>query len=80
MLLDANIFLEAALAQEHGWACKTILERPRDGKIDAGVTDFHVDSIVLVMESYGKGWREISIFRRQDKGNHGHEGLWPRFR
>jgi len=62
VLLDANIFLEAALAEEHGEACRAVLERSRDGKVDTAVTDFHVDSIVLVMESHGKGWKEISLF------------------
>ena len=62
MLLDANVFLEAALAQKHGPACKSFLEKLRDGKIQAVVTDFHVDSVVLVMESRGKGWKELSYF------------------
>ncbi|RJS88059.1 hypothetical protein CW704_00895, partial [Candidatus Bathyarchaeota archaeon] len=62
MLLDANIFLEAELAEIHGPACKQLLEKLRDGEIKAAITDFHVDSIVIVMEKYGKRWSEISLF------------------
>ncbi|RLI05499.1 hypothetical protein DRO22_02670 [Candidatus Bathyarchaeota archaeon] len=62
VLLDANIFLEAELAEIHGPACKQLLEKLRDGEIKAAITDFHVDSIVIVMEKYGKRWSEISLF------------------
>ena len=62
VLLDANIFLEAELAEIHGSACKQLLEKLRDGEIKAAITDFHVDSIVIVMEKYGKRWSEISLF------------------
>lgn len=62
VLLDANIFLEAELAEIHGPACKQFLEKLRDGEIKAAITDFHVDSIVIVMEKYGKRWSEISLF------------------
>ncbi len=61
-LLDANIFLEAELAEKHGSACKELLEKVRDGNIKAAITDFHVDSVVLVMEKYGKDWSEIGLF------------------
>ncbi len=62
VLLDANIFLEAELAETHGPACKRLLERVRDGDVKAAVTDFHIDSIVLIMEKYGKSWDEIGLF------------------
>ena len=62
VLLDANIFLEAELAEIHGPACKQLLEKLRDGEIKAAIIDFHVDSIVIVMEKYGKRWSEISLF------------------
>ncbi len=61
-LLDSNIFLEVELAEEHAGACKRLLERIREGILKAVITGFQVDSIVLVMEKYGKSWREISIF------------------
>jgi len=62
VLIDANIFLEAELAETHGPACKQFLEKVRDGEIKAAITDFHVDSVVIVMEKYGKEWSEICLF------------------
>ena len=47
VLLDSNVFLEAELAEEHGEACKQLLERLRDGGVKAAITDFHVDSVVV---------------------------------
>jgi predicted nucleic acid-binding protein len=34
----------------------------RDGLIKSAITDFHIDSIVIVMENYGKGWKDIALF------------------
>ena len=62
MLLDSNVFLEAALPEEHGRACKQLLERLRDVVVKAAITDFHIDTIVIVMENYGKGWKEVALF------------------
>ncbi len=62
VLIDANIFLEVELAQEHAEACREFLARVRDGLIKAAITDFHVDSVVLVMENYGKGWKDLAVF------------------
>ncbi len=62
ILLDANIFLEVELAERHAGACKSLLGKVRDDAISAAITDFHIDSILLVMEGYGKGWRELAIF------------------
>ncbi|MEM2226187.1 MAG: type II toxin-antitoxin system VapC family toxin [Candidatus Bathyarchaeia archaeon] len=62
MLLDANIFLEVELAERHAEACKALLGKVRDGLIKSAITDFHVDSIALVMEGYGRGWRELATF------------------
>ncbi|RLG72287.1 MAG: hypothetical protein DRO11_02565 [Methanobacteriota archaeon] len=53
-LLDANIILEAELAEEHGEACKDLLERIRNGEARTAITGFHIDSIVIVTESCGK--------------------------
>lgn len=62
MLLDSNIFIETLLAQERGRACRRLLERVRDGEIKATVTDFHIDSVAIVIENYGKDWRELNLF------------------
>ncbi len=62
MLIDANIFLEVELAQEHAAACKSFLGRVRDGLVRAAITDFHVDSIALIMENYGRNWKDLALF------------------
>lgn len=62
VLLDSNVFLEVELAEEHAEACKRLLGRVRDGNLKAAITDFHVDSIIVVMESYGKNWRDLALF------------------
>jgi len=62
ILLDSNVFLEAQLAERHGKACRQLLEKIRDGVVKATITDFHVDSVVVVMENYGKGWKEVVLF------------------
>jgi len=62
MLLDSNVFLEVELAEQHAEACKHLLSKVRDGVIKSAITDFHVDSIVVVMENYGKDWRDIALF------------------
>ncbi|MEM2429429.1 MAG: type II toxin-antitoxin system VapC family toxin [Nitrososphaerales archaeon] len=62
MLIDSNIFLEVELAESHADACKQFLRKIRDGLIKSAITDFHIDSIVIVMENYGKSWKDIAIF------------------
>jgi len=61
-LLDSNIFLEVQLAQKHARPCGLLLAKVRDGKTRAIVTDFHIDSVVVVMENYGKNPREVVTF------------------
>jgi predicted nucleic acid-binding protein len=62
VLLDSNILLEVLLAQQHSEACRNLLIMVRDGRLRAAITDFHIDSIVLVMENYGKGWQDVLTF------------------
>jgi len=62
ILLDSNVFLEVELAEQHAEACKHLLNKVKDGIIKSAITDFHVDSIVVIMENYGKGWRDIALF------------------
>ncbi|MEM3747700.1 MAG: type II toxin-antitoxin system VapC family toxin [Thermoproteota archaeon] len=62
MLLDSNLFLEVELAEQHAEACKRFLGKVRDGGVRSAITDFHVDSVVLVMESYDKTWKELALF------------------
>lgn len=62
LLIDSNIFLEVALGEQHAEACKRFLRRVEDGSIKSAITDFHVDSIVVVMENYGKTWKDLVLF------------------
>jgi len=62
VLIDSNIFLEVELAESHADACKRFLGKVRDGLIKSAITDFHIDSIVIVMENYGKRWKDIALF------------------
>jgi predicted nucleic acid-binding protein len=62
VIIDANVFLEAALDQERGNESRLFLEQVRDGKVIAAITDFHVDSILLILESHGKSWIEMVNF------------------
>jgi len=38
------------------------LNRVKDGDLKAAITDFHVDSIIVVMENYDKGWKDLALF------------------
>ncbi|MEM2578500.1 MAG: type II toxin-antitoxin system VapC family toxin [Candidatus Bathyarchaeia archaeon] len=62
VLIDSNVFLEVELAESHADACKQFLGKVRDGSIKSAITDFHIDSIVIVMENYGKSWKDIALF------------------
>jgi len=56
------VFLELELAEQHADACKRFLGKVRDGLIESAITEFHVDSIVIVMENYGKNWNDLTLF------------------
>lgn len=62
ILLDANVLLEVELAEKHAEACKALLRIVERGELRAVIMDFHVDTIVVVMERYGAGWEETSRF------------------
>ncbi len=62
LFIDSNIFLEVELAQEHGVPAKNFLKAVQSGRLDAYTTDFHIDNVVIVMENYGKSWRDIAVF------------------
>ncbi|MBS7623057.1 type II toxin-antitoxin system VapC family toxin [Candidatus Bathyarchaeota archaeon] len=60
--IDANIFLELLLDEERADDCEVFLERVRNGSIEGVTTDFIIDSIVLVMERWGKKPSELLLF------------------
>lgn len=62
MFLDSNIFLEVELSERHSEECKQLLRMIKDGLVNAAITDFHIDSIVVIMEQYGKRWKDLEIF------------------
>jgi len=60
--LDANIFLELELDQQHADQCELLLRKVQKGLIKAVTTDFHIDTVLIVMENYGRSASELSIF------------------
>ncbi len=62
MLIDTNIFLEVQLNQQKAQEASEILEAVSKNIIQAYVTDFTIDSIVLIMEHYNKSPAEIKQF------------------
>lgn len=61
-LVDANIFLEVELGQQKADICERIFRKFQRGELEGIVVDFAVDTIVIVMENYGKEWDKIRTF------------------
>ena len=62
MFIDSNIFLEVELAQTHGKASRAFLKMIQSGRLKGYTTTFHLDNVAIIMENYGKSWRDIAIF------------------
>ena len=60
--VDANIFLELELDQQRADPCDLFLRKIQGGLIKAVITDFHVDTIMIIMEKYGKSPAELRLF------------------
>ena len=60
--VDSNIFLELELDQEHADECEAFLNKVKVGTLKAIITCFHIDSILIVMENYGKKPHELRTF------------------
>lgn len=60
--VDSNIFLELELDQRYVNECEVFLNKIRKGLLKAVITSFHVDSILIIMENYGKGPHELRTF------------------
>jgi predicted nucleic acid-binding protein len=71
-LVDANVFLEVALGQQKANACEGVLRKFQRGELEGIVLDFAIDTIVIVMENYGKEWDDIRAFL---SGFLGYKGL-----
>ena len=60
--VDSNVFLELELDQERADECEIFLNKVRKGVLRAITTGFHIDSILIVMENYGKSPSDLEIF------------------
>ena len=65
MLIDANIFLEVLLNQTHAISAFTLLERIGKGDGEAFVSDFTIDSVLLVMHNHKASSSEMNNFLLQ---------------
>ncbi|MBS7638444.1 hypothetical protein KEJ49_06155, partial [Candidatus Bathyarchaeota archaeon] len=61
VLIDSDMFLEVALVEHQAEACKRFLRRG-SGSIRSAIKYFQMDSIVVVMENYGKTLEELALF------------------
>jgi len=61
-LVDANIFLELMLSQQKADVCEKVLRKFSVGVLEGLLVDFAIDTIIIVMENYGKGVNEIRTF------------------
>jgi len=60
--VDSNVFLELELDQERADECEIFLNKVRKGVLRAITTGFHIDSILIIMENYGKSPSDLEIF------------------
>ena len=60
--VDSNVFLELELDQEHADECEVFLNKVRRGVLRAITTGFHIDSILIIMENYGKSPSDLETF------------------
>jgi len=60
--VDANIFLEVELGQQKADICEEALRRFQRGELEGLVSDFTMDTVVIVMENYERKWDEIRGF------------------
>ncbi|MDI6904746.1 MAG: type II toxin-antitoxin system VapC family toxin [Candidatus Bathyarchaeia archaeon] len=58
-LVDANVFLEVELEQKKADVCERVLRKFHLGELEGLLVDFAIDTIVIIMENYGKKWGEI---------------------
>ena len=75
-LVDTNVFLEVMLGQEKADVCERVLRKFCSGELNGVVIDFAIDTIVIILENYGKGWSEIRTFLSSILG---YKGLRVRF-
>ena len=62
MLIAANIFLELLLEQKNSGRCRTFMNKTAKGEINAVVSDFTIDSVILVMSNHKVSKEEMKEF------------------
>lgn len=62
MIIDSNIFLEFFLKQNNSERCRVYLNKVVSGEAKAIISDFAVDSIVIVMERNKVSVSVINLF------------------
>jgi len=60
--VDSNVFLELELDQERADECEVFLNKVKMGLLKAVTTGFHIDSILIIMENYGKSPSDLKTF------------------
>lgn len=61
-LIDANVFLHAALEQGKEQYCRKFLDEISSGSIQAQATLFHMDAAAIIMENRAMDKEEIAKF------------------
>jgi len=56
------VFLELELDQERADECEVFLNKVKMGLLKAVTTGFHIDSILIIMENYGKSPSDLKTF------------------
>ena len=64
MLIDANIFLEFLLDQQEAQKCFEFLEKVREGVLQAVVSTFTIDGILIALERHHQNVEIMEKFLR----------------
>ena len=62
MLIDTNISLEVQLDQEMSSQASNLLEAVSNNKVQGYITEYSIDSVVIIMEHCEKSPDEIKKF------------------
>jgi hypothetical protein len=60
--IDANIFLELQLDKQRADHCELFLRKVQKGLLKAVTTDFHIDTVIIIMERYDKSPANLRLF------------------
>jgi len=71
------VFLKLELDQERADECEVFLNKVKMGLLKAVTTGFHIDSILIIMENYGKSPSDLKTFLSSLFGYKGLEVYLP---